>query len=103
MAQERASGETRILERIGTELPVAGPHAASDARASAAAERAAAAPASGLHPGHETHAPWVWVNGDRPRSRNLELFRVASAGYLSVTFLVVIFLLSGVDVQLQLV
>ncbi|HEY3163696.1 MAG TPA: Pr6Pr family membrane protein [Candidatus Limnocylindrales bacterium] len=46
---------------------------------------------------------WVLANGDRPRSRNLELFRGAAAGYLSVTFLVVIFLLSGVDVQLQLV
>ena len=46
---------------------------------------------------------WVLANGDRQRSRNLELFRGAAAGYLSVTFLVVIFLLSGVDVQLQLV
>ena len=46
---------------------------------------------------------WVLSNGDRPRSRNLELFRGASAGYLTVTFLVVVFLLSGVDVQLQLV
>ncbi len=73
MAQDRASGETRILERIGTELPVAGPHAASDARASAAAERAAAAPASGLHPGHETHAPWVWVNGGLVRAEDLRV------------------------------
>jgi hypothetical protein len=46
---------------------------------------------------------WVLSNGDRSRSRNLELFRGASASYLTVTFLVVVFLLSGVDVQLQLV
>ena len=35
--------------------------------------------------------------------RSLELLRGAAAVYLTVTFFVVIFLLSGVDVQLQLV
>jgi hypothetical protein len=43
------------------------------------------------------------ARGDRPRSRGLELLRGAAAVYLTVTFFVVIFLLSGVDVQLQLV
>ena len=38
-----------------------------------------------------------------PRSRALESFRGASAAYLTVTFLVVIALLSNVDVGLQLV
>jgi len=38
----------------------------------------------------------------RPRTRGLELLRGAAAVYLTVTFFVVIFLLSGVDVQLQL-
>ncbi len=37
-----------------------------------------------------------------PRSRGLELLRGAAAVYLTVTFFVVIFLLSNVDVQLQL-
>jgi hypothetical protein len=37
-----------------------------------------------------------------PRSRALELLRGASAVYLTITFVVVITLLSGVDVQLQL-
>ena len=46
---------------------------------------------------------WLLVVGRRPRSRALELVRGASAVYLTVTFFVVIFLLSGVDVQLQLV
>lgn len=46
---------------------------------------------------------WLVANGGRPRSRGLELFRGAAAVYLTVTFFVVIFLLSGVDVQLQLV
>ena len=39
---------------------------------------------------------------DRPRSRALELLRGAAVVYLTVTFFVVIFLLSGIDVQLQL-
>ena len=43
------------------------------------------------------------ARGDRPRSRRLELLRGAAVVYLTVTFFVVIFLLSGVDVQLQLV
>jgi hypothetical protein len=46
---------------------------------------------------------WLVARGDRPRSRGLELLRGAAAVYLTVTFFVVIFLLSGVDVQLQLV
>jgi hypothetical protein len=45
---------------------------------------------------------WLLANRDRPRSRGLELFRGAAAAYLTVTFVVVIVLLSGVDVQLQL-
>ena len=45
---------------------------------------------------------WLVVNGSGPRSRGLELLRGASAVYLTVTFFVVIVLLSGVDVQLQL-
>jgi hypothetical protein len=39
---------------------------------------------------------------DGPRSRTLEVLRGAAALYLTVTFFVVIFLLSGVDVGLQL-
>lgn len=46
---------------------------------------------------------WLLVVGQRRRSRRLELLRGAAAVYLTVTFFVVIFLLSGVDVQLQLV
>ena len=46
---------------------------------------------------------WLIARGDRPRSRGLELLRGAAVVYLTVTFFVVIFLLSGVDVQLQLV
>lgn len=46
---------------------------------------------------------WLLVVGRRRRSRTLELVRGAAAVYLTVTFFVVIFLLSGVDVQLQLV
>ncbi|MBA2718474.1 MAG: Pr6Pr family membrane protein [Chloroflexi bacterium] len=38
-----------------------------------------------------------------PRTRGVELLRAGAAVYLTVTFFVVIFLLSGVDVQLQLV
>ena len=44
---------------------------------------------------------WLVANGDRPRSRALELLRGAAAVYLTVTFVVVILLLSDVDVQLQ--
>jgi hypothetical protein len=46
---------------------------------------------------------WLVARPDAPRTRGVELFRAAAAAYLTVTFLVVIFLLSGVDVQLQLV
>lgn len=49
-------------------------------------------------------ATFVWLlltSGDR-RSRRLELLRGAATAYLTVTFFVVIFLLSGVDVGLQL-
>ncbi len=46
---------------------------------------------------------WLLARGDRPRSRSLDLVRGAAVVYLTVTFFVVIFLLSGVDVQLQLV
>lgn len=46
---------------------------------------------------------WLVARGDRPRSRGLELLRGAAVVYLTVTFFVVILLLSGVDVQLQLV
>jgi len=45
---------------------------------------------------------WLLAARDRPRTRALELLRGAAAVYLTVTFFVVIFLLSGVDVQLQL-
>jgi hypothetical protein len=40
---------------------------------------------------------------DAPRSRGLELLRAGAAVYLTITFFVVIFLLSNVDVQLGLV
>ena len=46
---------------------------------------------------------WLLARGDRQRSRGVDLLRGAAAVYLTVTFFVVIFLLSGVDVQLQLV
>jgi hypothetical protein len=46
---------------------------------------------------------WLLANRDRPRTRRLELLRGAAAVYLTVTFFVVIFLLSGGDVQLNLV
>ena len=42
------------------------------------------------------------VNRNRPRPRRVELLRGAATVYLMVTFFVVIFLLSGVDVGLQL-
>ena len=45
---------------------------------------------------------WVVAAGSRSRSRRLESFRGAAAAYLTVTFVVVIALLSNVDVQLQL-
>jgi hypothetical protein len=45
---------------------------------------------------------WLLASRSRRRSRGLELLRGAAAVYLTVTFFVVIFLLSGVDVQLQL-
>ena len=44
---------------------------------------------------------WLIANGNRPRSRGLELLRGAATVYLTVTFVVVILLLSDVDVQLQ--
>jgi hypothetical protein len=40
--------------------------------------------------------------GSRPRSPTLELLRGAAVVYLTVTFFVVIFFLSGADVQLEL-
>ena len=46
---------------------------------------------------------WMLATRGRERSRGLDLLRGAAAVYLTVTFFVVIFLLSGVDVQLQLV
>ena len=46
---------------------------------------------------------WLVARPDAPRSRGVELLRAAAAVYLTVTFFVVIVLLSGVDVQLQLV
>jgi hypothetical protein len=45
---------------------------------------------------------WLLANGDRPRTRGLELLRGAAAVYLTVTFVVVIVLLSDADVQLDL-
>ncbi len=45
---------------------------------------------------------WLLTNRGGERTRRLELLRGAAAVYLTVTFFVVIFLLSGVDVQLQL-
>jgi hypothetical protein len=45
---------------------------------------------------------WLVARPDGPRSRAVELVRGAAAVYLTVTFFVVIFLLSGVDVQLKL-
>lgn len=45
---------------------------------------------------------WLILRRNSPRTRGLELFRGAAAVYLTVTFFVVIFLLSDVDVQLQL-
>ena len=45
---------------------------------------------------------WLLANGRRPRTRGLELLRGAAAVYLTVTFLVVIVLLSDADVQLDL-
>ncbi len=46
---------------------------------------------------------WLVARPDGPRSRGIELLRAGAAIYLTVTFLVVIILLNGVDVQLQLV
>ncbi len=45
---------------------------------------------------------WLVLGRGATRSRGLELLRGAAAVYLTVTFFVVIFLLSGVDVGLQL-
>jgi len=45
---------------------------------------------------------WLLGRGGRRRSRELELLRGASAVYLTVTFFVVIVLLSDVDVSLEL-
>src|SRR5512134_956399 len=45
---------------------------------------------------------WLLRRRDGARSRGLELLRGAAAVYLTVTFFVVIFLLSGADVQLEL-
>lgn len=45
---------------------------------------------------------WLALRGQGSRSRALESLRGAAAVYLTITFFVVIFLLSGVDVGLQL-
>lgn len=45
---------------------------------------------------------WLVANRRVPRSRGLELLRGAAAVYLTITFVVVILLLSNVDVGLQL-
>ena len=45
---------------------------------------------------------WLLASRGRERSRGQELLRGAAAVYLTVTFFVVIFLLSGADVQLDL-
>jgi len=45
---------------------------------------------------------WLIARRNKPRSRRFELLRGAAAVYLTVTFFVVIFLLSGADVQLDL-
>ena len=45
---------------------------------------------------------WLVLGRGATGSRGLELLRGAAAVYLTVTFFVVIFLLSGVDVGLQL-
>lgn len=45
---------------------------------------------------------WLVLARNSPRSRRMELLRGAAAVYLTVTFFVVIVLLSGVDVGLQL-
>lgn len=45
---------------------------------------------------------WLLAVGRRPHPAGLERLRGAAAVYLTVTFFVVIFLLSGVDVQLEM-
>jgi hypothetical protein len=45
---------------------------------------------------------WLIARGDAPRTHGLELLRGAAAVYLTVTFFVVIILLSDVDVSLDL-
>jgi hypothetical protein len=45
---------------------------------------------------------WLIATRDRPRARGLELLRGGAAVYLTVTFVVVIVLLSDVDVSLEL-
>jgi hypothetical protein len=45
---------------------------------------------------------WLLVERGGERSRGLDLLRGAAVVYLTVTFFVVIFLLSGADVQLEL-
>ena len=46
---------------------------------------------------------WLVARPDAPRTRSVELLRTGGAVYLTVTFFVVIALLSNVDVGLQLV
>jgi hypothetical protein len=46
---------------------------------------------------------WLLATRGTPHTRGLELLRAGAAVYLTVTFFVVIFLLSNVDVQLGLV
>jgi hypothetical protein len=45
---------------------------------------------------------WLVARRDRPRGRSLESFRGATTTYMTVVFLVVIFLLQGADVGLRL-
>jgi hypothetical protein len=46
---------------------------------------------------------WLLATGDGPRSPTLDRLRGAATLYLTITFFVVILLLSGVDVQLDMV
>ncbi len=64
------SDETRLMDRVVTDAPVA-------VRVPGAGEPAAAVPADGapaaLHIGREAHAPWVWVNGAFVGSEDLRV------------------------------
>ena len=45
---------------------------------------------------------WLVARPDSARGRGIELLRAGATVYLTITFFVVLFLLSGIDVQLQL-